>query len=166
MNIIVGKLDNIPVIANIAQQTWNIAYKNILTIEQINYMLEMMYSNNALTEQMTKLNHHFLLIKDEPANLFIGFVSFELNYKNSNKTKLHKLYVLPEYHGKGLGQILIDEVIQRARNNKNQFVNLNVNRNNKAKNFYEHMGFTISGKEDIDIGNGFLMEDYILEFKV
>lgn len=166
MNIVDGKLDDISVIADIAQQTWYVTYKNILTINQIDYMLEMMYSNNALTEQMTKLNHHFLLIKDEPTNSYVGFVSYELNYKNSLKTKLHKLYVLPNYHGKGLGRILINAVMEKARHNKNEIVTLNVNRNNNAKSFYEYIGFTISGKEDIDIGNGFLMEDYILDIKV
>jgi len=166
MNIIVGNTTHIPFIWDIALKTWPETYGNILTQEQIDYMLDMMYSTGALTEQMTDLNHHFLLISENDSEHFRGFVSYEFNYKGTNKTKLHKLYVLPEYHGSGMGRILIDKVCEAAHDFGNESVLLNMNRQNETLGFYKHIGFEIVAEENIDIGNGFLMEDYIFEKKV
>nr|WP_255424468.1 GNAT family N-acetyltransferase [Apibacter sp. HY039] len=76
------------------------------------------------------------------------------------------MYVLPDTQGKGIGKKLIQEVEKRAIKEKNKLLILNVNRFNKAVSFYKNMGFSISGSENIDIGKGFLMEDYIMEKEV
>lgn len=161
-----GKKEHIPTIKNIAERTWPGTYGDILTREQIDYMINMMYSSDALSEQMDVLNHHFLLIEDNDTGNIQGFVSYEFDYKSYNKTKLHKLYVLPEYHSLGIGRILIDKVCEEACKHGNASVLLNMNRFNKSLGFYERVGFKIIGEEDIDIGNGFLMEDYIFERQV
>lgn len=166
MEIIIGNVEHIPAIFNIAANTWPHTYGSILTPRQIEYMLDMMYSSKALDEQMDKLGHHFYLIKEDTSSHWQGFVSFEYDYKGSQNTKLHKLYVLPECHGSGMGRILIDKVCEEARNYGNKSVLLNMNRNNETLGFYKHIGFEIVGEEDIDIGNGFLMEDYIFEKQV
>jgi len=166
MEIIIGKKEHMPAIWDIAVSTWPETYGNILTQDQIDYMLDMMYSSKALTEQMTNLGHHFLMVKQDNAQKFQGFVSYEFDYKGENKTKLHKLYVLPECHGTGIGRVLIDKVCEAAGKHGNTSVLLNMNRFNKSLGFYKHIGFEIVGQEDIDIGNGFLMEDYIFEKQV
>lgn len=158
-----AEINNITEIHDIAYNTWPTTYGSIITSEQIDYMLDMMYSKKALIEQMTKLKHHFILIKRNKSETYEGFVSFEFDYKNSYSTKLHKLYVLPQSQGHGFGQILIEEVCKRAKEYGNKSVLLNMNRNNKALNFYKKLGFEIIKEEDIDIGNGFLMEDYVFE---
>lgn len=104
---------------------------------------------------------HFILIEEE--NSTLGFASYELNYENSYKTKIHKIYVLPETQGKGLGKKLINFIIKKALENNNSDIILNVNRFNKALGFYENIGFKISETVDIEIGNGYLMEDYIMQ---
>lgn len=153
-------------IQDIAVVTWADTYKDLLSDEQRNYMLEMMYSSDALNTQMNESGHHFYLIKEDNALQWQGFVSYEYDYKNADRTKLHKLYVLPECHGSGLGRILIDLVCRDAKEYGNKSVTLNMNRDNPTLNFYKHIGFEIIGEEDIDIGNGFLMEDYIFEKKL
>ncbi len=163
MEIVAGKEEHIPVIWDIAAKTWPGTYGDILTEEQIGYMLDMIYSTASLTEQMTQLGHKFVMIKEETSDHYQGFVSYEFDYKGSNKTKLHKLYVLPGCHGSGMGRILIDKVCEAAKEYGNTSVLLNMNRWNKTLGFYKHIGFEIVDEEDIDIGNGFLMQDYVFE---
>jgi len=166
MQIIRGNTQHKGIIWEIAVATWAETYKDILEPEQIEYMLQMMYSPDALDEQMNELGHHFFLIKKAESENWQGFVSFEHNYKGTDTTKIHKLYVLPECHGTGMGRILVDKVADQARTKGNTAISLNMNRNNKTLGFYKHIGFEIIAEEDIDIGNGYLMEDYIFEKKV
>lgn len=166
MNIIQADSNHIPEIQKIAIKSWEVTYSDILSQEQFDYMIEMMYSHTALNKQMTEQKHHFLLIQEESTSDYCGFVSYELNYKNQAKTKIHKLYLLPECKGKGMGRLLIDRVISLARSADNSHLSLNMNRDNKSLGFYRQMGFEIVGEEDINIGNGYLMEDYIFEKKI
>ena len=148
-------------IKRIAYETWPLTFGEILSPQQIEYMLEWMYSLPSLTEQIQEKGHVFMLIKEEGESL--GYVSYELNYKGIAKTKIHKIYLLPASQGKGVGAALIRRVAEIATENQNTALILNVNRFNKAIGFYEKMGFAIVGSEDIDIGDGFLMQDYIME---
>lgn len=147
----------------IARQTWPGAFGDILSPAQISYMLDMMYSTDSLKRQVNEQNHVFLLARDENFEKYFGFISYELNYKGEPLTKIHKLYLLPESQGKGIGRLLIDHVAELARRHNNDRLGLNVNRHNKAIQFYERMGFAVVGNETIDIGNGFIMDDVIME---
>jgi len=148
-------------IQQIAHQTWPHTFGTILSPEQIAYMLEMMYSIPALTEQIEEKGYTFLLAKEE--DIYLGFAAYELNYQGLPKTKLHKIYILPEAQGKGLGKLLINTVADIAKQNQNEVLSLNVNRNNPAIYFYEKLGFTKVAEEDIPIGQGYLMEDFVME---
>jgi Acetyltransferases len=79
--------------------------------------------------------------------------------------KLHKIYVLPYNQGKGTGKFVITEIIRAISRKGGKGLQLNVNRNNKAKDFYEKMGFVVIREEDIDIGNGYFMNDYVMEIR-
>ncbi|MES2484673.1 MAG: GNAT family N-acetyltransferase [Bacteroidota bacterium] len=146
-------------IYDIAVQTWDVAYKSILSEAQLEYMMNMMYSEKAFTEQLSINGHHFLIASIDGKEL--GFASYELNYRYET-TKIHKLYVLPQTQGTGMGQALIKAVENAAKTNTNDKITLNVNRNNKAVHFYLKNGFENVGEEDVAIGNGYLMEDYIM----
>lgn len=163
MEIIKAESEHIAVIKKIATKTWAITYGNILSQEQISYMLDMMYSDAALKKQMIEQKHSFFLIKSKESDDYKGFVSCEVNYNNQPKTKIHKLYVLPQSQVSGLGKALVNQAIKVAKIADNYALTLNVNKFNKSIGFYRRVGFTIVGEEDIDIGNGYLMEDYILE---
>lgn len=154
--------NDIETIRQVAFNTWPSTFGSILSQEQINYMLDMMYSIESLTSQMIAKKHIFLLaFNDEKC---VGFISYELDYKKQAITKIHKIYVLPKTQGNGVGKLLLSEVKRIAIENNNTALSLNVNRENPAIEFYKKLGFVIAGNEDIDIGNGFLMEDYIMEY--
>ncbi|MFN4146004.1 MAG: GNAT family N-acetyltransferase [Runella sp.] len=164
ISIQTATLQDLPTIRQIAFQTWPATFGEILSPSQIEYMLDMMYSNNSLKGQIEQKNHVFLLAKlDEEA---VGYASYELDYGGQPKTKIHKIYLLPACQGKGVGAALFKKIEEIAIENKNDTLTLNVNRYNRAVGFYEKIGFEIVGQEDIDIGQGFLMQDFIMEKKI
>ncbi len=149
---------DIPAIRRIAQATWPSAYGNIISEEQLNYMLGMMYSEQSLNEQMEK-GHQFY-IAELDGNSF-GFAS--VSSEGDGNYKLNKLYVTPITQKTGAGKALLNEVIGYAKQNGAAKLFLQVNRNNNAKSFYEKNGFRIAREMDLDIGNGYFMNDYIME---
>lgn len=165
MQIIQAGSGHLQTIRQIATTAWSKTYNEILSPAQSDYMLDMMYSDQSLLAQMEN-NHQFVLIGTDQMCDYVGFVSFELDYQGSNKTKIHKLYVLPDSQGSGFGQILIEHVLSVSAHHGNTSISLNMNRYNPSYGFYQRMGFFIAGEEDIDIGNGYLMEDYILEKEI
>lgn len=163
MKIIQASKSQLPIIRDLAYQIWPSAYAEILSEVQLDYMLDKFYSLNALNEQFEARKHTFLLIENE--DKVVGFASYELNIEN-HKTKIHKIYVLPETQGKGFGNQLINEIETTAKNLQNDILFLNVNRFNKAQYFYKKLGFEIAYEEDIEIGNGYLMEDYVMQKRI
>lgn len=166
-------------IRKIAHATWPDAFKDILTGEQIDYMLYQMYRREAMEEQVAN-GHQFLLLVEaqrgnqnaNPSPFYlkasptrfkaVGYASYQLDYLPKT-AKLHKLYVLPKRQGKGFGKALINKVAMIARNAGQEKLRLDVNYQNKAIGAYEHLGFEKIDRFDTDIGNGFLMEDWRME---
>ncbi|TDH29002.1 N-acetyltransferase [Segetibacter sp. 3557_3] len=152
-----ASFNDIRYIQEIANKTWPIAYDKILTPDQLMYMLDLFYSTEALSKQMKDNHHFFLALKDyEP----IGFASF--SHEHDEVYKLQKLYVLPGIQKSGTGKTLLQNVMQIARSMGGKSLLLNVNRNNTARSFYEHNGFKVVREEDIPIGNGYFMFDYVM----
>lgn len=152
------------IIREIAQITWPVTFGDILTKEQLDYMMNMMYSETSLLDQILNKNHVFLLAQADGE--FGGYASYELNYKGKPVSKLHKIYVLPRMQGKSVGKALVNEVAAIARKAGMEYLSLNVNRQNNAVGFYERYGFTKVGEEDIDIGNGYFMNDAVMQMKL
>lgn len=148
------------IIQNLAHRIWPDTFSEILSKAQVEYMLNWMYSPEKLISQMEEGHHFFILIDKAP----IGFVGIEQQV--DQRVKIHKLYLLPGEQGKGLGQMILDFVIDWAKERGAQSIYLNVNRYNKAVDFYQHIGMNILHSEDIDIGNGYLMEDYVMELPI
>lgn len=164
MRIIEATEDHIFIIQSLTKVVWPETFKSILSGEQIAYMMDMMYSTPALHSQMREQNHHYILLEDNGE--YMGFLSYEVNYKNVPVTKVHKIYVLPSGQGKGYGRLLIEAARDIALKNQTKELSLNVNRENKAIDFYKRVGFEIVRQEDIDIGDGFLMQDYVMNKKI
>ncbi len=156
--------DDFITIQQIAYQSWQPTYGAILSQEQIAYMLDLMYSTNALNINFTQKNYCFLLINEFETPL--GFASYQHHYLDTNSTRLHKLYLLPAAKGKGLGKLMLEEVVKIAQAHNSDCISLNVNRFNKSYLFYQKMGFEIVAEEDLEIGNGYLMEDFKMELKL
>lgn len=149
---------DLPTIQKIAKVTWGPTYTHIIGEEQVEYMLGKMYNIDALQAQLAQ-GHKFLIA--EQGSKKVGFASYSRD--EGDAFHLHKLYVLPEIHGQGVGKLLMNEVVSKVRAEGGKYLRLNVNRYNKAKDFYESAGFKIKESVDNEIGNGFLMNDYIME---
>ncbi len=152
---------DIPLIQQLAQQVWYITYGPLQPKEKVDYLYELMYSTSSLTQQMEEKHHCFLLAKDETG--FLGYASYELNCSNQLKTKIHKIYVMPNAQGKGVGKELVAVIASIASGKGNTILSLNVFRHNPAINFYQKIGFSKAAEEKIDVGNGFVMDDFVME---
>jgi len=152
-------IDDVETIRQIAEQTWWPAYSPILPEEQIAFMLGEIYSSEKITAQIVgNLQTFLLLVEDDTA---VAFAAYSPREEDAEIYKLHKLYCLPVTQGKGYGKILIDEVCKKTLDAGKCLLDLNVNRHNKAKSFYEKMGFMIAYEEDIPIGP-YWMNDYVM----
>ena len=151
--------DDVGIINMLAHDIWPVAFKDILEKDQIDYMLEWMYNVNTLTEQVQIGHLYFLATLD---GIPVGFMGLEPNYPEIGTMRMHKLYVKPEVHGSGVGQAMLDKCIELSKELDFATVNLNVNRFNKAVTFYRYNLFEIVKEEDIKIGKGYLMEDYVM----
>lgn len=150
-------------IIDLARAIWPSTFKDILSPEQLAYMLNWMYNSEELQAQKTK-GHLFYLVLDNGRD--IGFVGLEPHYPETGTLRIHKVYLLPEYQGQGIGKWMLNEIETIARERKLIALNLNVNRYNKATEFYKKLNFEIVQSEDIDIGNGFFMNDYVMTKKL
>lgn len=147
-------------VRDLAHRIWPSTYSEILSTEQMTYMLNWMYSIEALEENF-KSNHQFFAIFDE--NQAVGFLDIELNAPETNGMKLQKIYVLPEKQGLGLGKKLLNFAIDFGNKQGLHQLILQVNRYNKAVDFYLHAGFEIIDEQDFDIGNGYFMNDFVMQ---
>ena len=155
-----AEAEDINAIGYLAYQIWPSAYKDILNFEQLHYMLQYFYSPESLREQMLNKHHTFLIAETEDEEP-IGFASF--SKVQQGVFKLHKLYVLPGLQNMNVGRSLLECVLEECSIEGAEKLQLNVNRNNKAVSFYEKLGFTVVTEEDVDIGNGYIQEDYVME---
>jgi diamine N-acetyltransferase len=148
---------DIPAIIAIIEQTWEPTYKSILSLEQVRYMQAEIYHPAALSQQMAEGQDFFILFSaGQPA----GFAS--CSPAGPATFKLNKLYVDPAFQGRDFGKLLIQHVEQEVRQRGGAFLILNVNRFNKAKDFYGKLGYTLLREEDIPIGD-YWMNDYVLQ---
>jgi RsiW-degrading membrane proteinase PrsW (M82 family)/ribosomal protein S18 acetylase RimI-like enzyme len=153
---------DIPLIRDLTYKIWPQTYKETLSPEQMDYMLDLLYSEQSLMEQMKQKNE-FVILYDGVHP--IGFASVGMT--EPAIFKLHKIYILPSYQGKGAGRFLLTELIKGVKRKAGVSFLLNVKRDNlKAKSFYEKNGFTVVKEEDIDIGNGFFLRDYVMELQL
>jgi GNAT superfamily N-acetyltransferase len=153
-----------PKIQILAKAIWPPTFSSILSPEQIEYMLHMMYSEKSLKKQLSEEQHVILLVSENERD--IGYLSYQLNYRDKPTTKIHKLYLLPETQGKGYGSKMVEHITVISLKQGQTILSLNVNRFNNAYKFYLALGFEHIKNEDINIGNGFLMEDSVLELKI
>ncbi|MEM9835450.1 MAG: GNAT family N-acetyltransferase [Bacteroidota bacterium] len=160
--IVSAQPGDLPLVQSVAHRTWPIAYGKILTQAQLDYMLNLMYTLPALEKQVAE-GIEFLLLQEGGET--VGFVGFQYDYLPET-TKVHKLYVLPQMQGKGYGKALLLHVKDRAVAQGQARLRLDVNRNNKALYFYQKLGFAEVDQVDTDIGNGFFMNDYVMERKI
>ncbi len=162
LNIRTASIGDIQLIRELTFKVWPQTYASILSQEQIDYMLDRMYSEASLNEQMTEDGCQFIFVYDEKEP--VGFAA----YQEIKPTiwKLHKIYILTTQQGKGTGKFVIDHIMKEIQQQGATALQLQVNRHNKARSFYEKTGFTVIEEADFDIGNGYFMNDYVMEKKL
>jgi len=154
-------LSDLPVIESLARETWPVAYQSVIPTGQITYMLSLMYSQAALHDQFLQ-GHLFFILYD--ADEALGFAS--ISELIPPVFRLHKLYVLPIKQGLGLGQILLRHAEKASLKAGADTLELNVNKRNPALSFYLKHGFAVFREETIDIGEGYVMDDFVLRKKL
>ena len=152
---------HIPELVRLARAIWYAHYPSIITIEQIEYMLDQRYHPDVIREQLQSAGHwwHAIWLDSE----MIAFSACELSDK-PGEMKLDKVYVHHAQHGRGYGSQLLRHVEDLANRQHCHTVYLQVNKHNtKAIAAYAHNGFGVRESATFDIGRGFVMDDYVME---
>ena len=152
-------------IRSISERTWPSTYGHIISQEQIDFMLDWMYSDESLEKQMDSgCVFYIASIKKENEQWDdVGFCSVGPEETESSKShKLNKLYVLPAAQGTGTGKALLVKAIEFAKAAGSSSIFLQVNKHNNAYSFYLKQGFIKEAEFKFEIGNGFYMDDYVM----
>ncbi len=152
--------ENLPALAELAGVIWRRHYPGIISHEQIEYMLRKMYALDKLREEICSQGIRFYrLIVD---GQMVGFASIG-PLDSPNVWKLHKLYLLPELHGRGLGTLLLNHCEAEARRFGARRLQLAVNKQNlRPIAAYKRSGFAVIESVVTDFGDGFVMDDFIM----
>jgi ribosomal protein S18 acetylase RimI-like enzyme len=156
MNITLRKaeLADIPLIRELSETIWKKHYISIISMEQIEYMLAKMYSEEKLKAEINMPNYsYFLAISDEQA---CGYLA--ISAEADGKLVLHKFYILQAKQHQGMGEKIFKLVFEQRDYSE---IHLFVNRQNyKSVNFYFKMGFKIAEVVDNHFGDGYYMNDF------
>ncbi|WP_439506497.1 GNAT family N-acetyltransferase [Sediminibacterium sp.] len=159
----IATLDDIPTIQLIAHHTWPSTYGGIISEQQIEYMLDLMYSTESLLQQMLK-GHQFYLFEanteKNDASKVLGFAS--VSNESAGVFKLNKLYIVPSAQKTGAGKALLSAVKDYAIQNGGKQLVLQVNKQNPAIEFYKRQGLSILSENVFELEKGFVMDDYIM----
>ncbi len=150
-----------PAIAALAGVIWRAHYPGIISTAQIDYMLARMYSLDVLRNEILShgICYERLLVGEE----FAGFAA-QGPTGQPKLFKLHKIYLHPSRHGRGLGSLLLRHCELEVRKLGADRLMLTVNkRNAKAIVVYRRNGFAITDSVVVGIGGGFVMDDYVME---
>jgi ribosomal protein S18 acetylase RimI-like enzyme len=193
LKIVAAGVPDCELINALAWKVFPSTYEKILTPEQIDYMMDWMYSVDNLRKQMAE-GHHYFIAYRLPENAAAsssspgaatplsssdaasgkayygeacGYVSVEP--EGDDLFHLQKIYVLPQFQKLHIGDALFDQAVSYVRSQHPQGpcrIELNVNRNNPARGFYEKRGMREVDHGDYPIGNGYYMNDYIMALDV
>ncbi|WP_298063916.1 GNAT family N-acetyltransferase [uncultured Rikenella sp.] len=165
--ISIGKAstEDIEAIQSVAEIAFPATYAEILSPGQQAYMMEWMYSETSLRRQMLDEGHIYYIARAE-SSVPVGYVSIQR--QGSDLFHLQKIYVLPEWQGKQIGRRLFEQAIRAVKELHPApcTVELNVNRSNPARGFYERIGMRVVREGDFPIGGGYYMNDYIMGIEV
>ncbi len=159
INLVKADIADAALIENLASTIWHEYYPSIITVEQIDYMLKKMYSTESLIEQMTvkKDTFYLVLVNHTPQ----GFIS--ITNTDEKNYFLNKFYMIQNSAAKGKGTRAFKQLLSILQPDK---ITLTVNRQNyKSINFYFKNGFVIERVADFDIGNNFVMNDFVMIWK-
>jgi diamine N-acetyltransferase len=159
MIIAVTTQDQIAIVESLAREIWTEHYTSIIGKDQVQYMLDKFQSKYAISIQITEEGVRYFLIEEE--GHYIGYIGVQ---SKGEELFLSKIYIRADERGKGFGKKAVQFLEDIARKLKLKKISLTVNKNNiGAVKAYERMGFKNLGPVVQDIGNGFIMDDFIME---
>ena len=157
ITFVCATLADIPLLQTLARAIWRAHFPGIISVEQIEYMLDRMYATEVITKEIHAGICWELIRDGEEA---VGFLSYSHD-PTAARLRLHKLYIQVERHGQGLGRASLNHVMEIAAALGAQEVSLFVNKKNqKAIRVYERAGFAIAESVINEFGGGFVMDDY------
>jgi len=152
--------DDIEVVANLAREIWSQHFTSIIGESQVEYMLTNFQSSAAITTQINNGSEYYLAKTESGC---IGYLGLNPDFYQ-NKMMLSKIYVKYSSRRKGVGQSLLNFVEKECVLRGFSSVSLTVNKfNHDAIAWYKWRGFMIIDKVKKDIGDGFFMDDYLME---
>jgi ribosomal protein S18 acetylase RimI-like enzyme len=155
-----AEINDAHIIQSIAYETWPATYGNIISAEQIEFMLDKYYHLDKITACILDDSH--IIYVYELNSEVIGYIHA---YSMEDHYHISKLYILPTGQGKGIGNQLLDKLYITLKLKNIQIVTLNVNRHNPAYHFYLKMGFQVIEEVDIPLDR-FWLNDYVMQKKI
>lgn len=156
------KISEISELAKLAASIWHEYWTELLAKEQIDYMVDKFQSENAILNQYNNDKYTYYFINENNKN--IGY--FGLSEKK-DYLFLSKLYISKDYRHKDIGTKAFEQIKEIAKEKNYKSIKLTVNKYNKNTIFaYNKWGFQTVDSVVTDIGNGFVMDDYIMEYKL
>lgn len=150
------------VLSSIGYSVWHETYKGIISEGQIDYMLNRFQSFEAMKDQIENESYTYIMMKEDGET--VGYAGYR---PDDRGLYLSKLYIVKECRGRGYSTKTFEHLRDVARNLGLPCVHLTVNRENKHSiDIYTHAGFEIVGTQDNPIGEGYVMNDYIMELRV
>ena len=151
---------DVDAVARLAREIWYLHYPGIITVSQIDYMLDQRYQPAAIASQI-KSNEAWW-DKVATGSTLAGFAGYEPG-SDAVSVKLDKLYIHPRVQGRGFGYALVQHVEARSRERGFSRLYLQVNKGNTASiAFYRRAGFAVTETVIVDIGNGYVMDDFVM----
>lgn len=155
-----AEIEELYKVRQIAYATWPDTFGTMLPAAQIDYMLNLIYNDESLSQQANQ-GHQFILAEQD--GNAVGFCSYEINFESGTQFMIHKLYLLPSVQGLGIGTQLLNHLTEIARLNKNSMLRLKVfHLNLKAIKFYVKQGFRKAGTEVTQFKNNYAILDFVL----
>ncbi|MDG1719782.1 MAG: GNAT family N-acetyltransferase [Bacteroidia bacterium] len=157
----VSRTDDISKLAHMAKEIWEEHYTPIIGKDQVNYMVEKFQSESAIIQQIKDDYSYFIITRNKQP---IGYLCF-IKKNKINSLFLSKIYLKKPFRRMGCGRKMIQFVIQQASKLKCQSITLTVNKYNKNTILaYQKLGFIQKRELVIDIGNGFVMDDFEMSY--
>ncbi len=163
LSFIKASKEDIFTIQHLARTIWFSHYPGIISEEQIEYMLNVMYSAETIAKEIQEGFYWYVaMVESQP----VGFISFHFEKFHGN-IKLEKLYILPSFHGNGNGQKALEFIKKNSKELGAKVLTLRVNKQNeKAIKAYLKSGFLKDYEDVANIGNGYVMDDFIMSIKL
>lgn len=161
IKLIPAKVNNLVPLENLAKEIWHECYTDLLGESQVEYMIKNFQSNKAFVSQINNGYEYYFLEYDGEVAGYVGLLQEE------DKLFLSKLYLKSRFYGRGIAQMLLNVLVDRLKENGLIEMYLTVNKGNlRAIRTYERFGFIRTDSIITDIGNGFVMDDYVYTYRI